>query len=115
MRTSISVLLLSSTRAALPSTAARADSHPLKNEYLAFFRDAVLNKLYNDFPKSIDGSMWPPGDYVCGRHVQTMSGVRRADNVVALVAAAVEDGIEGHFIECAAPLAATCCEPDAAV
>jgi hypothetical protein len=71
----------------------------MSDHFLAFYRDSVLNRLYNDFPGAIDGSTWPPGAVA-----QTMSGVRRADNVVSLLAAAVEDGIPGHFIETGACL-----------
>lgn len=84
------LILLHLVRATLPSHAAA----PLKNEFLAFYRDAVLNTLYNDFSGAMDGRTWPPGAIA-----QTMAGVRRADNVAALVAAAVEDGVEGSFIE----------------
>ena len=43
-----------------------------RNDYLAFYRDAVLNRLYNDFPFVMDGRKWPPSGAAL-----SMSGVRR--------------------------------------
>lgn len=88
------------------SAAAARGTGSMSDHFLAFYRDSVLNRLYNDFPGAIDGSTWPPGAVA-----QTMSGVRRADNVVSLLAAAVEDGIPGHFIETGAWLRACCLAP----
>ena len=65
-----------------------------RNDYLAFYRDALLNRLYNDFDAVMDGREWPPNS-----EAVTMSGIRRADHVIACVAQAVTDGIPGHFIE----------------
>ena len=74
----------------------------LRNDYLAFFRDAVLNRLYATLPGAcqdvacpvlMDGRGWPNGPAL------SMSGVRRSDHFVALVSQAVSDGIPGHVIE----------------
>ena len=61
---------------------------------LAFFRDAVLNRLFNDFDQVMDGSVWPPG-----AAAMSMAGVRRADNFAAAIARAVGDGVPGNVIE----------------
>ena len=66
----------------------------VRGDYLAFFRDAVLNRLYNDFDQVMDGREWPPG-----ANALSMAGVRRADNFAATVAQAAADGVPGHVIE----------------
>ena len=59
-----------------------------------FFRDAILNRHYNEHPGLIDGSKWPPGSLAV-----SMAGQRRLDHVAALIATAVAEGRPGHFIE----------------
>lgn len=70
--------------------------HPTtpQGEALAFFRDAVLNRLYNDFDQVIDGREWPPSAYAL-----SMAGIRRADNFAAAVSQAVVDQVPGQIIE----------------
>lgn len=83
-------------RASVPTTAAAA-TVALRNEYLGFFRDVLLNRVYNDEDhdgRLIDGHKWP-----IGANALSMAGQRRLDNYAALVATAVEDGIPGHVIE----------------
>lgn len=74
-----------------------AQERPLSESdvaHLGFFRDAVLSRLYNDFPGSIDGHVWPPGTSAV-----TMAGQRRLDNAVALLGQALAEGTPGSFIE----------------
>lgn len=65
-----------------------------RSEFLTFFRDTVLNKVYNPHNALIDGSLWPPG-----ANAISMAGQRRLDSFSALVATAVEDEVPGHVIE----------------
>jgi hypothetical protein len=64
---------------------------------LAFFRDVLLNKLYNPHPGIMDGGEWP--DDGKKANALSMAGQRRLDSFSALVATAVEDGVPGHVIE----------------
>ena len=57
---------------------------------LGFFRNVLLNVLYNPHNASVDGHAWPPGAIAL-----SMAGQRRLDNFAALVATAVEDGVQG--------------------
>ena len=65
-----------------------AVSANLGAEYLRFFRDAILNRHYNEHPGLIDGSKWPPGSLAV-----SMAGQRRLDHVVALIATAAAEGL----------------------
>lgn len=66
----------------------------MRSEYLGFFRDVVLNRLYNPHSGSNDGKTWPPG-----ANAFSMAGQRRLDSFSALVATAIEDGVPGNVIE----------------
>ena len=66
----------------------------MRSEYLGFFRDVILNRLYNPHDASNDGHTWPPGAIAV-----SMAGQRRLDSFSALLATAIEDGVPGHVIE----------------
>ena len=76
------------------ATDGAADDHALRSEYLGFFRDTVLNGVYNPHDALTDGHDWPPNSLAL-----SMAGQRRLDSFAALVATAVEDGVPGHVIE----------------
>ena len=65
-----------------------------RSRHLALFRDVLLNRVYNPHPHLKAGGRLPPG-----ANALTMAGQRRLDNFAALVATAVEDGVEGDIIE----------------
>jgi O-methyltransferase len=66
----------------------------LANDYIAFYRDSILNRQYLDWPNALTGASWPPGG-----NAVSMAGQRKADNAIAAVAQAVADGVPGHVIE----------------
>jgi Macrocin-O-methyltransferase (TylF) len=66
----------------------------LKGDYLALYRDVILNKHYNSYQGILDGSDWPPG----GNSV-SMAGARRIDHFSSAIAQAITDKIPGHVIE----------------
>ena len=61
---------------------------------LRLFRDAILNRHYNDHAGLVDGSSWPPGS-----RALSMAGQRRIDHTVALLVTAIAEGVKGDFIE----------------
>ena len=88
-----SMLMLTLSPAVLGARSTGEMYEDAKN--LAFFRDVLLNSLYNPHVGVIDGKMWPPGS-----NALSMAGQRRLESFSALVATAVEDGrAAGHVIE----------------
>ena len=87
-----SMLMLTLSPAVLGARSTGEMYEDAKN--LAFFRDVLLNSLYNPHVGVIDGKMWPPGS-----NALSMAGQRRLESFSALVATAVEDGVPGHVIE----------------
>ena len=71
-----------------------APVHKIISEYLAFFRDAVMNIHYQSYAEYIDGNDWPKSP-----HCLSMLGQRRLDNYAIAVMTAVYDRIPGHIIE----------------
>jgi hypothetical protein len=76
------------------SAAMDQPSASIESDYLRFFRQTLLNLVYNPHDGSIDGRRWPPG-----ANAISMAGQRRLDSFSALVATAVEDRVPGHIIE----------------
>ena len=68
-------------------------------EYVGFYRDAILNRLYNDHKFLIDGSNIDRSAHAAGARTLTLTGQRRMDHMVAIVATIVEDKIPGNIIE----------------
>ena len=73
---------------------ARLDAPNAASEYLGFFRDVLLNRIWAPGPHLMDGRRMPAGDQAV-----SMAGQRRLDSFAAQVAQAVEDGVAGHVIE----------------
>ena len=71
-----------------------AENKNLRNEYLSFFIDTVMNVHYNYFPGYIDGNDVPPK-----ADALSMAGKRRLDNFAICVATVIRDGVEGDVIE----------------
>ena len=71
-----------------------APVHKIISEYLAFFRDAVMNIHYQSYAEYIDGHLLPKSP-----HCLSMLGQRRLDNYAIAIMSAVYDRIPGHIIE----------------
>jgi len=68
-------------------------------EYAGFFRDTILNKHYHNNKGLIDGSATDIATHNGAARQLTLTGQRRMDHFVAIIATIVEDEIPGSIIE----------------
>jgi len=81
----------------LPFSSAERDAlfHPLAMSYLQLTKAAVLNLIYDDQPFKITGEAWPG-------QALTMVGLRRLDNLQAILQDCIASKVSGDFIEAGA-------------
>jgi len=86
----------SSSSSSTPSTSRHLEDRLMRinSEYLELFRNAVMNRLYNDYKAYRDGRNIPPH-----ANAMTMAGTRRVDHFANVVAAAIADDVPGDIIE----------------
>jgi hypothetical protein len=65
---------------------------PIADAYITMSKAVILNTLYEPSPAKIDGSSWPG-------QAMSMAGLRRLNNLHALIEDTIAHNIPGDFIE----------------
>lgn len=65
----------------------------LANSYIELMKEVVLNRIYEPASFKIDGNYWP------SNNAMSMAGLRRINQVQALLEDVIGNDIPGDFIE----------------